>query len=67
VLGNPEHGRCYDFSGWREGTGTASSFACVVVLMTNLVLLTFFSLVFQTPGEGQMSCIPSSPAPMAEK
>ena len=31
VLGNPEHGRCCDFYGWREGTGTASSFASVVV------------------------------------
>jgi hypothetical protein len=59
VLDNPERGRCCDFSGWREGTGTASSFACVVVLITlNLVILRFFSLVFQTPGEGQISCIP---------
>ena len=34
VLGDPEHGRFCDFSGWRERTGTTSSFAYVVVLMT---------------------------------
>jgi hypothetical protein len=60
VLGDPEYGRCCDFSGWREGPGTASSTAYFVLLMSwDLVILRFFSPVFQIPGEGQFSCVSS--------